>query len=692
MSILRQLGVAVVLVIAVTVGVGAAVPVQSGEAHDWLLHVIPLPKEVVIDSKVVVAADEVVIVQGRKNPSQLERGAAQELVALFEDKAEVKPPLAQVVRSKAWNIVVGVADERGTVAGMKVRELERISAVLNAEQAYVIAPVGDNTLMLAATDPRGAYYAAKTLQHLLRPKFSGTGADATVEIPLARIIDWPDMAERGQVHGTSLRDMEYLAEYKMNLCEDGTHTSFSISKTGGAAKYDNSVIERGARYAVKVVPAIEHLDSRLTRYGFLGVFPEAVGVPNAATLRFVAAGRHDPNVRVACWSRPETVQVVQDWIVSLARQLPPQARDISVWLNESWFNCGCEKCEQKSVFVLQAEAIAQAYERAKQVRPDVKLRVELSQGSYPYNDRIIAALPPEIGFVYYSGGRTYTSDREPMIYPLLEEYARSGGWLGVCPQLTANFACVLPWSAPQFIKFRMQEFVDKGLQSLAGYTATDGRFYDFNVTASAEWLWNAHGRDEQEFALAYFTQKGLSHPEKRADWAVMLGPVGWDVYGADVPYDADWGIVKSLREEDKWPELGKGTFIYLPDEEHIRSNLGICTAAMKLAQKVGDRPMILETQVIQGYMKMLHLVYELGKTIGTDKDLSQQQKQIAAQLLGELHQATDQTVEGLRTWTETVAPDETHSRVKRTRDNTEQFMVAITEYLSARGVAEPDRP
>ena len=100
--------------------------------------------------------------------------------------------------------------------------------------------------------------------------------------------------------------------------------------------------------------------------------------------------------------------------------------------------------------------------------------------------------------------------------------------------------------------------------------------------------------------------------------------------------------------------------------------------------------MILETQVIQGYMKMLHLVYELGKAIGSDKDLSQQQEQAATQLLGELHQATDQTVEGLRTWQEAMAPDATHSRIKSTRDNTEQFTVAITEYLSTRGVAEPD--
>ncbi len=88
----------------------------------------------------------------------------------------------------------------------------------------------------------------------------------------------------------------------------------------------------------------------------------------------------------------------------------------------------------------------------------------------------------------------------------------------------------------------------------------------------------------------------------------------------------------------------------------------------------------------------IQIVYELGKTLGTDKDLSQHQEQAAAQLLGELHQATDQTVEGLRAWTETVAPDATHPNIKSTRDNTEQFTVAITEYLSARGVAETDRP
>lgn len=201
MNGLQWLSVPVVLAVTMTVATGMGVPVSQAEAHDWVLHVIPLPQKVAIYSKVVVTADEVVVVLGRKNPSQLERVAAQELVALFEDQAQVKPPLARMVRSNAWNIVVGVADERGRVAGLKVRELERISDVPNAEQAYVITPVADNALVLAGNDPRGVYYAAKTLQHLLRPKFSGTGENATVEIPLARIVDWPDLPERGQWGG-----------------------------------------------------------------------------------------------------------------------------------------------------------------------------------------------------------------------------------------------------------------------------------------------------------------------------------------------------------------------------------------------------------------------------------------------------------------------------------------------------------
>jgi len=85
----------------------------------------------------------------------------------------------------------------------------------------------------------------------------------------------------------------------------------------------------------------------------------------------------------------------------------------------------------------------------------------------------------------------------------------------------------------------------------------DNRFYDFNVTAAAEWSWNAQGscfaakrkRSEREFALAWATRRRLSDPEKAADWATMRaigGKVGWDVYGSGIPYPQFFGRTADL--------------------------------------------------------------------------------------------------------------------------------------------------
>ena len=67
----------------------------------------------------------------------------------------------------------------------------------------------------------------------------------------------------------------------------------------------------------------------------------------------------------------------------------------------------------------------------------------------------------------------------------------------------ASWRIVCPWSGPQFIKYRMTEFVDKNLKCLVGYATPNNRLYDFNVTAAAEWSWNAHGRDERAFATKF---------------------------------------------------------------------------------------------------------------------------------------------------------------------------------------------
>ncbi len=316
----------------------------------------------------------------------------------------------------------------------------------------------------------------------------------------------------------------------------------------------------------------------------------------------------------------------------------------------------------------------------------------LTQGSYAFNDQVIAALPREIGITYYDGGKTYDSSRKEMIYPLLEDYAKSGGWLGCYPQLTASWRIVCPWSGPQFIRFRMNEFVDDGLQCLCGYATPDNHFYEFNILAAAEWSWNAKGRDEREFALAYFTQKGVADPEKAADWAVMLGPVGWDVYGARVPYNWFFGRMAETVKSGNVPEFGAGPFTYIPDAEHLTGDLAVCKTALGLAEDVGDAGMIAETGTIEGYLKMLRTIREIGDSIGGKKELSAEEKVAAAALLARLDAATRQTTESLVAWQQAVAPDSATSRFEDTVRVTEETGTAVCEFVASLGVDDPGRP
>ena len=655
--------------------------VTPQEAHDWLLHVIPLPKEAAIEAKVTVPVSAISIVV-RRNAAPLEAAEAEKLAAELREHGapEAMPPSARA----QFAILVGVLDATGMLEGRKVAGAERLRGLPNRDQAYVIEPAGDAALLVAALDAKGVYYGTKTLRQLMSATF-GQGPDGwTVQIPLARVLDWPDLAERGEWGGSVSRDIESLADRKMNLCEAHC-SSLKVTDDGrGVAEFDKTLIERGAKCAAKVVPIITHLD-QLEGTGLFRVLPRTLGVGDPSKWPYGGT-----TVKPACFSKPETARVLGEWMVSLAEQ--PEVTDICIWLSEHHVACECDECRRKGQFVLEAEAIARGYALAKQARPDIRLRVLLTQGSYDFNDQVIAALPRDIGITYYDGGRTYDSSRNPMIYPLLERYAAGGAWLGCYPQLTASWRIVCPWSGPQFIRFRMTEFADKKLQCLCGYATPDNRFYDLNVNAAAEWSWNAHGRDEREFALAYFTRRGVPDPARAADWAVTLGPVGWDVYGARVPYSWFFGATAQRLAHGNLPALGDGPYAYMPTEDHIRQDLGACAAAMKLAKDVGDPALITETQVIDGYVKMLSTIHQMAAAIGAKTELTDAEKQTVTRLMAELDQATSQTTEGLRAWGQAVAPDSTAGRFDDTVQVTEQTCADIGKALARFGIDDPGRP
>jgi hypothetical protein len=678
----RQFAVSAAIVVAMVAQVwGAGLEqVSPREAIQWVRWVIPQPHHILIRAQKTVRSSEV-FVRIAPQASPLERSAASELSGLWRAKTGLPAPVVTAKQpARALEIVLGVCDAKGRFDGCTQPVAARLFTLKNAEQAYRIVPLDDRTLALIGTRPQGVYYAAKTLQQLLGRGFSQPGA---VQVPWAEVTDWPDLAERGLWGGSANADLEWMAARKMNLVE--THVDLSVDAAGrGTAQIAPALLARARSHAVKLVPIITHLE-QLPAVVFER-FPELRAVGDPQAWRRIGA------VSPVCFSQPKAQQLVTDWMTALARYA--DVTDICLWLSENNVPCGCEKCKGVNPFVLQTRLALRAWEAAKQVRPDVRLRILLTQGSYPSNEQVLATVPPAVGITYYDGGRTYDSSRDPMIYPLLEKFAADGRWLGCYPQLTASWRVVCPWSAPQFIKARMAEFVDKRLACLCGYATPSNRFYEFNVIAAAEWSWNAKGRMEQEFAAAWATQAGLADPDRAARWAIMLGPVGWDVYGSRVPYYWVHANLSSWVKPGRHPKLGAGIFRYFPQPEQFATDLAACNRAMELAQALRAPALIEETRVIRGLVTMLQGFYEMGEALAAGAKTTETQRLQAAVALALADRGAREASAGMRAWGEAVAPEltSTSSRYGDTVRAIERIMTQASDLAATAGVDDPERP
>ena len=647
-------------------------PLTAKEAEQWLRWALPLPKRVRFQGKLTLPTADLKFVL-RNAATDVEHSALDELTT----------SLAKATGAKAFGgefrILVGVCDAHGKIDGTWVPGAKELAGLPNADQAYVITPLPRNGMAVAALTERGVYHGLRTLQQLLEPH----AAKGKLTLPMVAILDWPDLAERGLWGGSANRDIQYLADRKMNLIE--AHTKLSLNKQGrGVAGLDATSQNQARLHAIKWVPIITHLD-QLGRTGLYQRYPELMGKGPDAKRKVVST------VIAPCFAQPKTAEVLADWFADLAAT--KGVSDICVWLSEHHVHCSCPQCKAKGQYFLEADACVRAWQLARKKHPHVRLRILLTQGSYTTNDKVLAAAsPPEVGITYYDGGRTYDSSRDPMIYPLLEEFARKGRWLGCYPQLTTSWRVVCPWSGPQFIKYRMTEFVDKGLQCLCGYATPDNRFYDFNVTAAAEWSWNAHGRTPREFALAWATRRRLADPEKAADWATMLGPVGWDVYGSRIPYTAFFSDAKRMVQRRSKPGLGKGMFRYFPTVQHIDHDLAICDRAMKLATELDDPAILTETRTIRGYVRMVKAIHAIANAVAGKKTLPAAEAKRLQVTFDSLAKAGLEVADGLVAWKAAVAPDHSSTRVTDTANVTHQTVDAIGVSLAPFGIKDTGKP
>lgn len=96
----------------------------------------------------------------------------------------------------------------------------RPCASVPAATRVAIEPAKDG-LLCAVIGPRGLYYASKTLQQLVLARREGT----RVELPLARVEDWPDMQDRGLWGGDASLHLRWMSDRKMNHIEHISHTA-----------------------------------------------------------------------------------------------------------------------------------------------------------------------------------------------------------------------------------------------------------------------------------------------------------------------------------------------------------------------------------------------------------------------------------------------------------------------------------
>lgn len=291
------------------------------EAAKWLRWLIPLPKRVRLEGKLRLPAAEVAL-RLRRGASDVEQAAAKELSALLGQ--------APAADGHVFPIIIGVCDAKGTVDGVAVPGASELASLRNSDQAYAIAPLAERGLAVAALTGRGVYHGAKTLKQLLEAHRE----EGRATLPIVAVLDWPDLAERGQWGGSCARDIEAIAEHKMNLVE--VHSKLALDEQGRGVAFIDAARQEAARLrAVKWVPIITHLD-QLHRSGIYERYPELLGKGKKAK------DTYGEKFHAPCFSQPKTAELLADWFTSLAAT--KGVSDICVWLSEDHVQCECEGC------------------------------------------------------------------------------------------------------------------------------------------------------------------------------------------------------------------------------------------------------------------------------------------------------------------------------------------------------------
>lgn len=570
---------------------GTVTVVTDADRMEWIRHTVPLPKSIEITAKSDVPADKVAVVY---------EGPAHPVVdqAIKEIKQTIGCAGDPASPAFTLRMVIGGPDA-GPLKDLK-----------NSDQAYRILATGQssNEISLVARTERGLYYAAKTLQQLIAAKKSGS----SVSVPILEVTDWPDLDKRGLWGSDNFLHLRWLADRKMNLCEQ--ISDLSIDESGKPVarlkEHREPLIDEGPLYGIEFSPVVLHLEQSGAK--IIAAHPNLKGKSD--------------HPGVMCYSQPECVDIIAEWIYQLASL--PTVTSVDCWMTENLAGktgCQCCECEEDGWAVLEARTIVAAWKKAREKlgRP-FRLRTMTTEATEAYNRQVFNELPRDVEVGYYHSLLTYNSMRRPMLRPYVaREAARR--WMGVAPSLCAAVGFCEPFTGAAFVHYRMNEFVDKGLSGLLAYATPRVHYYAFNVEAAAEWSWNAKGRSTREFAISYAVRQGCGDPERFAEWSETLGPVAWDVYGSGFPNEEtrnNPGHVAYRLKEGRLRELGfvlwdvfASPWGSIRTEAQLEADVKAAAKGVKLAGELGMPGIIAESLVVDGYIRAIAALYELKRIV-----------------------------------------------------------------------------
>lgn len=574
---------------------GAANDVDAKTEKQWLNYTLPLPHEIAIKRANTVAPSDISI-KLAESAGDIGKNAVAQLKQYLKERTGAEP-----VGSK-FEIIIGVLDRDGKVGGIKVDNAAKLKSLPNNDQAYLIQPVGDDKLLLAALKPKGIYYAVQTLRQLLGRQI---GKDA-VSVPLATIIDWPDMNERGvwNCGYATPGFIPWMASMKLNFTHCWPGLILKKDQPAECTKLPMALIKQARDCAFLLQPHLTHYDY-FFRYDSDNLYPEMIGKGDGARNPCYSWGGDFAKCRCPCLATPVFKRLVTEWIESAAAQ---GAVEVSLWLSERYpCQCECAAClkDGRKQFQKETQASVDAIMAARKKYPDLQGRIffTLGGGDKATQDtaECLALLPPEIKAEAVYGRNA-----------ALDKYAADGHWLATYegPRIGPGY-WTLRYEADS-IKERAREYYDakySAFYSLSRITAPmevsgnwEKGFGNYQYGALAEWTWNVKGRNLRQFAEAWATINNYSQPEQFAAWIEIMGPMESFVRNWTYSNIALWlkaaDELKNKGATPQWVAL-------LPPPEKMREMLAKCDQALPIAEKISDQSVLLETRYVRTLLQAM---------------------------------------------------------------------------------------